>query len=102
MNPGNESYQARFTESSRQTLGRDNSRTASVPACWGRHFMSVAAIGVKAPFPGFIEPELANTLFYAADGRMRSIARRRGLRRLTPTSLIGGDTGIGASVRMTS
>jgi hypothetical protein len=47
-------------------------------------------------------PNIANTLFYAADGRMRSIARRRGLRRLTPTSLIGGDTGIGASVTMTS
>jgi hypothetical protein len=33
------------------------------------------------------------TLFYAADGRMRLATRRRGMRRLTPTSLIGIDAG---------
>src|SRR5216684_5159058 len=34
--------------------------------------------------------------------RMRSVARLRGLRRFTPTRLIGGDAGIGASLTMTS
>ena len=42
------------------------------------------------------------TLFCAADGRMRLATRRRGMRRLTPTSLIGGDAGIGVIVTINS
>lgn len=50
---------------------------------------------------GLQSPSIAKILSYAtAEGRMRSAARRRGLRRFAPISRIGGDVRTGVSVTM--
>jgi hypothetical protein len=74
---------------------------------WERLSISLPQLAIsfnrhRAGVPSPIAVPLLRSTFYAADGRIRSALRWRGLRRLTAASLIAGDAGTDASVTTTS
>jgi hypothetical protein len=74
------------------------------PRSFWRHPSETASYSASQPSASTADRlwRVPQEIYATAEGRMRSAGRRRGLRRFTPITRIGGDVRIGVSVTMAS